>query len=196
MRGISRGAWTRLIVAVSVLGVAGCGGTAWSARGDIGPAPRSPAAAPIATGPSFADPQGTYTMTTAPTWDRGPSPILEVEVWHVGAAENGFTPNVNVLTQTAPGIDLAGYLALSLKQGRNLAASFHAVGSHAITGTYGQPLGVIEYTAAPSGRNLDFLAVIALAHGHAIVATLTAPDDSFAALQTQVEPYLDTLQAT
>jgi hypothetical protein len=136
-------------------------------------------------------------MTVDRHWtEHSGSIVAEVEAWLVAAPSNGFAANVNVLTQSAPGIDLETYLGLSTKQGPLLIQGFRLVRSEVVTGTTGAPLGVIEYTGQTGGRDLSFLAVIALRQGHAVVATLTAPTALFADLRTRVEPFLLTLQAT
>jgi hypothetical protein len=54
----------------------------------------------------------------------------------------------------------------------------------------------MRYVATPAGAGpLEFLAVFAVRDGTAVVATLTAPADSFDSLANDVEPYLLTLRA-
>lgn len=200
VRGFPRRSRAIFSLLLPALVLAGCGGTVWSTRADSGSPPRSPVVhPPPLDGESFADPQGKYTMTLGPLWvtRTGLVGASETEAWLIAPADHGFAPNVNVATEPAPGLDLAGYLALSVKQGPQILSQFHAVGVHTITGTYGQALGAVEYTASSSAGPFHFFAVVTLHNGQAVVATLTAPDDaSFAALRKQVEPYFDTLRAT
>jgi hypothetical protein len=178
-------------VLVSAIGLAGCGGTDWSTRGGA-PAARVAAR----SGTTFTDPQGTYTLAIDPQWiERSGAFVAEVEGWAVGPAADRFTPNVNVLTQSAPGVDLPEYLDLSVRNGPDLMASFQLVRAEQITGASGQLLGEMEYTAVAAGRELHLLAVVALAHGRAMIATLTTEESSFATLKARVEPFLVTLKA-
>ena len=43
--------------------------------------------------------------------------VAEVEVWFVAEPDAGFVPNVNVLTQAIPAMELEEYLDLSVAQG-------------------------------------------------------------------------------
>jgi hypothetical protein len=187
-----------MTVLVSALALAGCGGTAWQASaGSVAPSANPAARGAGPSGVRFEDPQGTYTMTVDRHWiEHSGGIVAEIEAWQVAAPSNGFAPNVNVLTQSAPGVDLATYIELSIKNGRRLVQGFRLVRSEEITGTTGAPLGVLGYTAQTGGRDLTFLAVVALRQGRAVVATLTAPTVSFADVRPRVEPFLLTLRAT
>ncbi len=190
------------IALVVGLALAGCGGADFSTSTGIAPPSTTgstlPAGHDVAVpGTRFVDPQGTYTMQVDPGWtQRSATFVAEVEVWLVGGPQNGFASNVNVLTQSAPGVDLAQYLALSVRNGPSIIDGFRIAHTETVTGAYGQQLGKIEYTARAGGRQLHFLAVIALRNGRAIVATLTAPEATYASVHTRVEPYLETLQVT
>ncbi len=193
-----RGGTARVAIAAlttAALGLAGCGGGVdWSTRNGAPGPPAAPLTAGVGT--TFDDPQGTYTLTIDPTWTEHSGAIVaEIEAWSVGPASNGFTPNVNVLTQSAPGVDLTEYLAISVRNGPRLMSDFQLVHSQVLTGSAGQPLAEMEYTAGASGRVVHFLGVVALRNGRAIVATLTTTDTSFAAIRARVEPFLLTLQA-
>jgi len=143
----------------------------------------------------FKDPQGSYEMKVDPTWDPQHGTIAaEIEAWVVGQPEGGFAPNVNVLTQRAPGLDLSEYLDVSVEQGPSLIADFELVERAVVDGT-DQELGVLEYTGSQNSRSLHFLATIALRDGTAVVATFTAPRDVFDELRPDVEPFLLSLRA-
>jgi hypothetical protein len=142
------------------------------------------------------DPQGTYTITVGPDWTEQPSAVVkEVENWVVAPPEDGFAPNVNVLTQAAPGMDLKQYMDFSAKH----LGALELIDSSTVRGTNGNTLGLVEYSGvvptAP-GRTLHFLATVDVRNGQAVVATFTAPDDSFDLEREDVEPYLLTLNAT
>jgi hypothetical protein len=157
---------------------------------------RAAPAAPT-TGVAFTDPQGSYTLTIGADWtDISSRMAAGTEAWAVAEGSSGFTPNVNVITQSAVDVDLDAYLATSV-------ASVEAIDGELIEQSYvqgadGAMLGAMRYTATPAGSAgpLEFLAVIDVRDGTAVVATLTAPDDAFEALVAQVEPSLLTLAAS
>jgi hypothetical protein len=185
------------VVMLAALGPAGCGGTAWSARTGSDGAPATGAAVNAASGPLFQDPQGTYTMTVDPAWtERSGEIVAEIEQWLVGPVEDGFVPNVNVLTQAAPGVDMEEYLRLSSENAPRLVTDFNLVRSKVVTGPTGNLLGEMEYSAQSGTHALHFLAVVSLAHGQAIVATLTTTEATFTTIEARVEPFLVTLRAT
>jgi hypothetical protein len=168
------------------------GGTADTNR----PSPTRTAAAAPSDGEVFTDPQGTYTITLGPDWTKLPSAMVaEVETWGVADAAGGFSPNVNVLTQDAPGMDPDEYMRVSLAGLESIDGELldHAF----VVGPTGASLGLIEYTAQFSGSPVDlhFLAVFDLRDGTAIVGTFTATPDRFDELWPAVEPYLLTLRA-
>jgi hypothetical protein len=175
-----------LLAGVAAL-AAGCSSDASSGRADSGQTTVGEAA----TGVTFDDPQGTYTMRIDPSWVAQPGVVVkEVEDWTVGPTTNGFAPNVNVLTQDAPGLDLAGYM----KFGREHMGALKLIDSKIVNGANGNELGLLEYSAPASMGKLHFLATMAVTNGQAVVATLSAEEDQFAALRDATEPYLLTLQ--
>jgi hypothetical protein len=73
------------------------------------------------------------------------------------------------------------------------------IDSSTIVGTHGNKLGLLEYSGVlPTGPDqpLHFLATVDVRNDQAIVATFTAPEAVFAQERSDVEPYLQTLQAT
>lgn len=144
---------------------------------------------------SFADPQGTYTMMVDPAWATLPGAFVkEVEAWSIGIVDEGFTANVNVLTQETTVDDLEAYTDLSLKS----MGSFVLVTNDVFTDTDGHRLGEIEFTGVVpmSGvdRPLHFLTYFDFKDGQAVVVTLSASEATFAQAREQVEPYLRTLR--
>jgi hypothetical protein len=171
---------------------------------DFGEPPRASGEVPQRTAPTgsidgnaFSDPQGTYTITLGPEWTEAPSAMVaEVETWAVGDPDGQFTPNVNVLTQDAPGLDLEEYMEASVA---SLGSIDGEVIDHAfVTGPSGRSLGLMEYVAQPPGvrTELHFIATFDLRDGTAVVATYTATTDQFDEVRPSVEPYLLTLAAT
>ena len=193
MRAFRLRPYSAPLLALALALSAGCGG------GTETPASSSSAASQNtrALGPdgaSFTDPQGTYTMTVAARWTvQSGGFVKEVESWAIAPAGEGFAPNVNVLTQSAPGMDLTRYIDFSAQ---NLG-ELKLIHKSTIEGTNGNELGLLEYSGVASGldRPLHFLATVDVRNGQAIVATFTAPEVTFGRERPNIEPYLRTLQA-
>lgn len=145
----------------------------------------------------FTDPEGTYTLTLSSHWpDISARTAAGTEAWAVAGASAGFAPNVTVVSQTGPGVDLDSYLAGSVAGLDELDAEL--VDQAYVPAPDGALLGVLRYAATPrnSPIPLEFLAVIDVDESGVVVATLTAPVADFDALAADVEPYLFTLEAT
>ena len=146
-------------------------------------------------GTEFHDPQGRYAITVGADWSALPGvSAADIETWSIGAAGRAFAPNVNVLVQDTPGMDLDDYLAYSRTHMGDLDVVDHRV----VTGSDGRELGLIEYAGEPPGSSipLHFLAITDVGDGTAVLATFTALPDDFADLRAAVEPYMLTLHAT
>ena len=146
---------------------------------------------------TFTDPQGTYTLRVDPAWATLPGAFVkEVEAWSIGIVDEGFTANVNVLTQETTVDDLDAYIDLSL----NSMGSFVLVTHDVFTDTDGHRLGEIEFTGVVpmSGvdRPLHFLTYFDFKDGQAVVVTLSTSEATFEQARTQAEPYLRTLRET
>ena len=177
-RRISIGAL--LVVSALVVCACGEGKAATSTRGKL-----------------FLDPQGTYEIRISPDWQETTRGVVkEAEAWTIGAPSEGFQASVNVLTQPAPGNDLAVYLDTTI---RNIG-TYTVVRQIQIVGVNGNALGLFEFKGVPPGspsdRPLHFLATVDVRSGHAVVATLATTEASFDELRSTVEPYLRSLQAT
>jgi hypothetical protein len=179
-------------VALAIAVGAGCGG---SSTGRDSTAESSTSVGATASGATFTDPQGTYVITVGPDWDEKPGVVVsEVENWIVAPPVGGFAPNVNVVTQAAPGMDLTQYIDFSVGH----LGGFELIDSSTIDGSHGNKLGLLEYSGvSPNGPQtpLHFLATVDVRDGRAIVATFTAPEPVFAQERVGVEPFLRTLQA-
>jgi len=189
------------LVAVVVLSLAaGCGDGAPVASGGGASTPSGHSAESSTTtkslsaGTPFVDPQNTYTITVGPDWKQQPSAVVkEIENWTVAPSEDGFAPNVNVLTQAAPGMDLAEYMDFSAKH----VGGIKLIDSSTVDGTNGNKLGLLEFAGTfGTNRALHSLATVDVRNDQAVVATFTAPEDAFAGERPDVQPYLLTLQAT
>ena len=142
----------------------------------------------------FEDPQGSYEIDVDPDWDAQHGRLVaEIEVWVVGESRDGFAPNVNVLTQLTPGLDLSTYLDRSVEEGPSAIPDFELLNSDVVDGIASE-LGLLEYTGTQNGRPLRFLATVAVRDGTAVVATFTAPPEVFDESRGEVEPYLLTLR--
>jgi len=147
-------------------------------------------------GTGYSDPEGAYTMRVDPAWELHAGGVVEgVESWFIGPVENGFRPNVNVLSQAAQGMSLTDYINTSISQGPKFMPDFRLV-SQSQFDTSGVTLGELDYIGTFQGYQLHFLAVVGMRGDRAIVATLTAPLPSFDAWRASVEPYLRTLRPT
>jgi hypothetical protein len=147
-------------------------------------------------GTTYNDPEGTYAIQVDPAWEIQVGAVAQgVEVWFLGPAEGDFRPNMNVLTQAAPGMSLADYTTASVANAPSLIADFKVV-SEAQIQSSGGSLEVLEYTGSAQGRQLHFLAVFGVRSDRAIVATLTTGAATFATWRTTVELYLRTLRLT
>ncbi|MCI0582724.1 MAG: DUF1795 domain-containing protein [Chloroflexi bacterium] len=159
--------------------------------------PPSPTSSPLPSGEIgsvFVDPEGGYVIEIDPAWTAAPAGIVVegIEFWFVAPVEDGFAPNVNVLTQTSGGMSLTAYLELSLQNAPAFVGDFELISSKEIEGAHVR-LGRLDYMGVVGGRSLHFLAVVALDDTTAYVATLTTPSESFKRLQRVVEPFLLTL---
>ena len=72
---------------------------------------------------------------------------------------------------------------------------FELVSVDVVEGT-ADDLGVLEFTGTQNDRPLQFLATVAVHDHTAIVATFTAPVETFDELRCEVEPFLLTLRST
>ncbi len=147
-------------------------------------------------GTGYSDPEGAYTIRVDPAWELHAGGVVEgVESWFIGAVENGFRPNVNVLTQASQGLSLSDYINTSISQGPSLMPDFRLVSQSQFDAS-GVTLGQLDYIGTFQGYHLHFLAVVGMHADRAVVATLTAPLPSFDTWRVSVEPYLRTLRPT
>ena len=147
-------------------------------------------------GTTYNDPEGAYAIQVDSSWEIQVGTVAQgVEVWLLGPAEGDFRPNLNVLTQAAPGMSLADYTTASIANAPSLIADFKVVSEAQIQGSGGS-LEVLEYTGTAQGRQLHFLAVFGVHSDRAIVATLTTGGATFATWRPSVEPFLRTLRLT
>lgn len=155
-----------------------------------------PASAEASTdGGEFTDPDGDDTITVGSEWTATPAGAVGdgTEAWAVASPGNEFTSNVNVLSQPAPGLDLASYLEASVEN----TGTFEVIDQATVTGENGNELGLLEFAGPVAGSDLElhFLAVVDVTDGTAVLATLSTLEENFEALRSSVEPFMLTLQA-
>lgn len=144
-------------------------------------------------GTTYNDPEGAYVIQVDPAWEIQVGGLAQgIEVWYVGPVEADFRPNLNLLTQSAPGVNLDQYAQVSVANAPSFIPDFALVGQSQIDAPGGR-LGVLEYTGSYQGRQLHFLAYYGVKNDRAVVATLTTPPISFASWRGAIEPYLKTL---
>jgi hypothetical protein len=181
--------------------VGGCGGGAAKVALSGAQPPAATLSATIA-GKPFTDPQGTYTIQIGSDWvDHTGAVAKEIELWTVANEAGGFTPNVNILTQTVPaGLSLPNYLAATENQFKGVGGDTKLVRKQILQRPDGSTLGLLEYTSSefsvPKGKPLHFLAAVDIKGTNAVLATLTVDEARYTAVASTVEPYLKTLRAT
>jgi len=144
-------------------------------------------------GTTYNDPEGAYAIQVDPAWEIQVGGIAQgVEVWFIGPAEADFRPNMNLLTQVAPGVSLDQYAQVSITNAPQFVSDFALVSQTQLDGPGGR-LAMIEYTGSYQGRQLHFLAYFGVRNDRAVVATLTTPPISFASWRGTIEPYMKTL---
>ena len=152
----------------------------------------APAASQIGT--RYVDPEGTYTIQVDPGWTISVGGFAQgVEAWILGPAEGGFTPNLNLLTQGAPGMDLDAYIKRSVETATSYIPDVSILDQTTIDGPGGK-LARLEYTGTVQGRSLHFLSYTAVSGGTAVIATLSTPPDTFTTWRAAAEPYMETLR--
>lgn len=146
-----------------------------------------------AIGTTYNDPEGAYAIQVDPAWQIQLGGVAQgLEVWFVGPAEGDFRPNINVLTQSTPGVSLDQYAQASIANAPSFMSDFALVAQSQVDGPGGR-LASMEYTGTFQGRLLHFLAYFGVKSDRAEVVTLTAPPTSFASWRATIEPYMKTL---
>jgi hypothetical protein len=154
------------------------------------------ASTPLPDTTRFIDPQGSYEIDVDRDWEAlHGTMVAEVEAWLVDEPDDGFAPNVNVLNQAIPAMDLVEYLDLSVTQAPAFISNFELVRLDVVEGTANE-LGVMEYTGTQNDLPMHFLATVVVSDPTAVVATFTAPAETFEQLRCEVEPFLFTLRST
>jgi hypothetical protein len=213
----------RLFGALLMVVVAACSGGAGSTDSAEGPtaSPALPTAEPMTEAPSlsppptavassaptvtgspgppgesFDDPEEAYQITVPDSWEARHGAIAEgIGVWLAGEVEDGFGPNVNVLTQTTGGMTLDEYTESSIANAPTFVKDFEVLDSRRETGPNGTELAVLEYSGeAGTDRPLRFLAVWTVNDEQAVVATFTTTPERYEEQRDDVLPYLLTLE--
>jgi hypothetical protein len=193
------------VIAIVILGVIGTSLamlTGSSANNEVTGTPPNTANANVT---KFRDPQGTYTLEIDPRWRATHSAARpDVESWFTGTGTLDFRDNINILSQSAGGVDLNQYMQLVVDQAEKSVENyalkeFRLVTADTLSGTTSKTptqLGVFAYTGKRGDKRFGFFFVASVAHGDAVLATLTTAQDRFDEVRTKVEPYLMTLRQT
>ena len=184
-----------VLTAVLLLLVSGC---APSTDDPASTATAEASAEPVAQEPApegegFNDPGGRYTMTVPATWQADHEAIGgSIEVWYIAKPEDGFAPNVNVLTEDIRGMSVEDYTQLSIANGPRLLPGFELLKTDVVTGPGGHDLMTMSYTDGEA----KYLGVIGMGADGAVVATLTSTPERYLSIVEESYPYLLTLLPT
>jgi hypothetical protein len=155
----------------------------------------TPSAAP-GIGQLYEDPEGEYTIRVDPAWEINEGAFAEgIEFWFFGPPEDGFSSNLNVLTQRIGNMTLEEYTQVSIQNAPAQIDDFALIGVDQVR-VDGVDLAIMDYTGTNSGQDLHFLAVFTVTEDRAVIATLTTPLASFESWREIVEPYMRTLRPT
>jgi hypothetical protein len=159
------------------------------------PIPLPTHAAEPGIGEPFVDPEGFYEIRVDPDWLYSAGGFAEgVEFWYIGPAENGLTPNVNLLTQVTY-MTFEEFTEFSLETAENVIPGVEVLDVREIQGLDAR-LELLVYKGTVNGNKLRFLVVWGVSGERAVIATLTTPPRSFDRWRKVVEPYLRTLRLT
>lgn len=145
---------------------------------------------------TFDDPEGLYTTDVSPEWEAQSGVVAEgIEFWTVQPTTDKFANNVNIISQSADGRDLDGYLQFSLDN----MGDYEVVDSGKIIGDKGNPLGYIEFTGdvptSGAGEPLHFLALFSVEGDNVSLLTLTTTESTFNDVTDANAAYLLGLQS-
>lgn len=144
----------------------------------------------------FTDEDGLYTMSIDPTWESSDAPGPGISLWYVAPVHDGFQSNLNILTQETGSLTLDAYLDGSIPGIESMLSDTEMLTNEVRTGAHGQDIGVLEYRGSAQGKDIHFYAVVTEVETGMALATLTMNEDEHEALQADIVPYLETLQAT
>ncbi len=142
-------------------------------------------------GTLFVNDAGTYSMIIPADWDDSvPGLPDDVDAWFVGPTEEGFTPNVNVLSLPSFGLGTEEYTELGVETLTSTDDSFEVLELTTIQNS----VGVTVTRLVMQDDQLKFLQYSFVEGGEAITLTLTAPISSFDRTLVEVDPYILSLQ--
>ena len=185
-----RGRAALLVAAMVVAGACGDGG------GDGGSTPTTaaaPAPAPATDGVRFDDPEGSYAIRVPDGWEPRPADEQRNESWAVGPEVGGYTPEVRVAAGSSHQLSLDKFMDAQLQRMETTSVGLEVTARDTVEGPGGARLGRLHYSEAQGGLQLEFLGIYAVGPQQAVIALLSAGDDQFDALRSDVEPYLLTL---
>ncbi len=199
------------VLAVTSIIVAGCGGSDdnKSGGGDTSaPATASTPSTPSSSTPSestptteapdgsvaFTDPGGVYRISVKDSWT---SASESPKAWKIAATTDGFTANVNVVSEEIPSgqnLDLDKYIEVSLTNVKTVITDAEVVDNGRVKLASGAEAARLVYTGTASGKSLKFLQIVAFNGKRAAIATLTSNPDRFDADAKQAEEFMKTLE--
>ncbi len=198
------------ILAASSLIVAGCGGSDDKKSGGETSAPStaSTPSTPSSSTPSestptadapdgsvaFTDPGGVYRISVKDSWT---SASETPKAWKIAETTDGFTANVNVVSEEIPSgqdLDLDKYIEISLTNVKTVITDAEVIDNGRVKLASGAEAARLVYTGTASGKPLKFLQIVAFNGKRAAIATLTSNPDRFDADAKESEAFMQTLE--
>lgn len=133
-----------------------------------------------------------YAFPVLDAWD-GPMDRGGARFWYVADPEDGFQPNVNVLTQEKGDQDLESYVSATESGLDTVLEDPRMVRSSVTTRGDGVRIGAMEYTGSAEGQDLHFSSTVIVSGDRFVLATFTSPADRYDELIGDVQPSLDAL---
>ncbi len=138
-----------------------------------------------------------WQMGVSPSWKKFDIPgFAEEAAWTTGGGTASFANNVNVVVEKPTvAVDLPAYVALSVA---NLRRSFDktVIVASGVYSAADHDYGRIQYTATINGTPLAGVGYAVKIESGWALATFVTPPGLFDEFGPQVEPFLQTLQAT
>lgn len=142
---------------------------------------------------AYVDPQGSYTLIVARTWSPVPSPGDSAkEEWSLPGSVDGTPVSLYLDTLPFEGrqdmiMFLYGFQQMLLDGD---IEDLRINSAEVVTGSSGDVLGVVDYSATTNGADIQVLQVIAVGGGEQVSATLIASPSSFFAVIPSVRSAL------
>lgn len=144
-----------------------------------------------ADGVPYVDAEGVYSLLIGPDWVVDDQSLPGTfDLWFTGVETPGFAENVNVLSESLPGVvSVSEILAASESQIAAQFANFELERSEVVVGENYPELGVLEYTGTASGVDGRFLQVFGLWDGRMVIVTVSTDASLGREGIERLEPY-------